>query len=252
MQTYYTHFYGNIFTQATFGAQLYDFMTGKIFFFLTPLLGVYAWRKGCKKTVFFAVTAVVAFLLYILMNGSLPQPRYFFACYFYLITYVFLTLSRLDARSAWAGPALILVLCDSRLDLTVRNAMTAVKEHATLSEAEIVRRHIPHVQVFDHVRPASAASPAYIIADGFSSSYYLPPGVRLHWAEQTHQAAFFAHCTADDVRTELPRYTYALLTRPGDSPCYDAITRRGRLLIQADGLSLYDLTALSLENKNLP
>ena len=248
MLEHYSHYYGNPINLETFMIQFQDFLTGKYLFLIHPILMWINYKSGRKYLNFFAWLSITIFVLYIVLNGSLPHPRYFFSCYFLLILFIFLSLKAMSEdpnsgrilRSKISLVLLfIIILSDAKLDLVSLNIKNAVSGHYSLTEKEMIRREIPMTALWEKIEPNDTENVEYIISDWYSSSYYLPRGVRLHSAIQSFGAEFLPNCNTQDDLSRLKSYRYSLLYFEKSNLCYKFVKDRGKLIAELRGIKLY-------------
>ena len=174
MLDHYSYYYGNSMSLETFGIQIRDFLTGKLLFIIHPILMWLNYKSGRSSLNFFAWLSITAFGLYIVFNGSLPHPRYFFPSYFLLVLFIFLSLKARSedpktSRFFTAKTTLILlvliILSDTKLDLLGRNIRDAVTGHYSLTEQEMVRREIPLTALWDKIEANDKEVVDYVISD---------------------------------------------------------------------------------------
>ena len=260
MLDHYSYYYGNSMSLETFGIQIRDFLTGKLLFIIHPILMWLNYKSGRSSLNFFAWLSITAFGLYIVFNGSLPHPRYFFPSYFLLVLFIFLSLKARSedpktSRFFTAKTTLILlvliILSDTKLDLLGRNIRDAVTGHYSLTEQEMVRREIPLTALWDKIEANDTEVVDYVISDSHSSSYYLPRGVRLHTAKQSHGAEFLLDCHSQEDLSRLKFYRYSLLSSENSNLCYQFIRDHGTLLTELKGIKLYKNPSRSLLHYSL-
>ena len=260
MLDHYSYYYGNSMSLETFGIQIRDFLTGKLLFIIHPILMWLNYKSGRSSLNFFAWLSITAFGLYIVFNGSLPHPRYFFPSYFLLVLFIFLSLKARSedpktSRFFTAKTTLILlvliILSDTKLDLLGRNIRDAVTGHYSLTEQEMVRREIPLTALWDKIEANDSEVVDYVISDSHSSSYYLPRGVRLHTAKQSHGAEFLLDCHSQEDLSRLKFYRYSLLSSENSNLCYQFIRDHGTLLTELKGIKLYKNPSRSLLHYSL-
>ena len=134
---------------------------------------------------------------------------------------------------------IFLVLSDSKLDLALANARNAVMGHYSLTEKEMLRKEIPMTVLWEKIEMNDSKVVDYIISDWYSSSYYLPKGVRLHTAKQSFGAEFLLKCDHVEELTLLKKYKYSLLYFENNNLCYKFIRKYGILLTELNGLKLF-------------
>ena len=260
MLDHYSYYYGNSMSLETFGIQIRDFLTGKLLFIIHPILMWLNYKSGRSSLNFFAWLSITAFGLYIVFNGSLPHPRYFFPSYFLLVLFIFLSLKARSedpktSRFFTAKTTLILlvliILSDTKLDLLGRNIRDAVTGHYSLTEQEMVRREIPLTALWEKIEANDTEVVDYVISDSHSSSYYLPRGVRLHTAKQSHGAEFLLDCHSQEDLSRLKFYRYSLLSSENSNLCYQFIRDHGTLLTELKGIKLYKNPSRSLLHYSL-
>mgnify|MGYP003985014551 FL=1 len=260
MLDHYSYYYGNSMSLETFGIQIRDFLTGKLLFIIHPILMWLNYKSGRSSLNFFAWLSITAFGLYIVFNGSLPHPRYFFPSYFLLVLFIFLSLKARSedpktSRFFTAKTTLILlvliILSDTKLDLLGRNIRDAVTGHYSLTEQEMVRREIPLTALWEKIEANDSEVVDYVISDSHSSSYYLPRGVRLHTAKQSHGAEFLLDCHSQEDLSRLKFYRYSLLSSENSNLCYQFIRDHGTLLTELKGIKLYKNPSRSLLHYSL-
>mgnify|MGYP000023535215 FL=1 len=248
MLDHYSFFYGNPMTLDTFGIQIRDFLTGKFLFIIHPILMWLNYKSGRSSLNFFAWLSLAAFGLYLVFNGSLPHPRYFFSSYFLLVLFIFLSLKAMSEDPKTSSffttktglvLLILIVMSDAKLDLVGRNIRDAVTGHYSLTEQEMVRREIPLTALWDKIEANDSEVVDYVISDSYSSSYYLPRGVRLHTAKQSYGAEFLLDCHIQDDLSRLKFYRYSLLSSENSNLCYQFIRDHGTLLTELKGLKLY-------------
>jgi len=248
MLEHYSHFYGNPMNLETFGIQIKDFLTGKLLFIIHPIIMWVNYKSGRKSLNFFSWLSLSTFGLYIVFNGSLPHPRYYFSSYFFLVLFIFLSLKALseDPKTRhffnYKISLVILIffiMSDSKLDLVFANIRDAITGHYTLNEKEMVRREIPMTALWEKIEVNTDETAEYVISDWYSSSYYLPKGVRLHTAKQSHGAEFLLECNNNEDLSRLDSYRYSLLYFESTNLCYQFIKDQGELLTEINGVKLY-------------
>lgn len=249
MLAHYQDFYGNSLELKLLGHHLKDFFLGKVVFLLFPLLIIANIKYKIKHLNNFAYSALFIFALYLVYNGSLVHARYFFACFFLLIFFIFKSIQQLEQINI---PALTkypktiifilfaLIFADSKIDKSFSRIKYAVKMHSTLSEKEIIRKEIPLTRFWDSVSRQNDQI-TYIITDNFSNSYYLPHGIRLHTAVLSFGSEFLLDCQTSDGITKLKKYSYAILNQDMDNLCYRQIKERGVILDKMEGYTLYKI-----------
>ena len=109
----------------------------------------------------------------------------------------------------------------------------------------MVRREIPLTALWDKIEANDAEVVDYVISDSYSSSYYLPRGVRLHTAKQSYGAEFLLDCHTQDDLSRLKSYRYSLLSSENSNICYQFIKDHGTLLTELNGIKLYQNPALA-------
>ncbi len=248
MLDHYSYYYGNSMTLETFGFQIRDFLTGKLLFVIHPILMWLNYKSGRSSLNIFAWLSITAFGLYIVFNGSLLHPRYFFPSYFLLVLFIFLSLkarsedpetSRFFTAKTSLVLLILIILSDTKLDLVGHNIRDAVTGHYSLTEQEMVRREIPLTALWDKIEANDTEVVDYVISDSHSSSYYLPRGVRLHTAKQSHGAEFLLDCHTQEDLSRLKSYRYSLLSSENSNLCYQFIRDHGTLLTELKGIKLY-------------
>ena len=260
MLDHYSYYYGNSMSLETFGIQIRDFLTGKLLFIIHPILMWLNYKSGRSSLNFFAWLSITAFGLYIVFNGSLLHPRYFFPSYFLLVLFIFLSLKARseDPKTSSFFTAktslvllILIILSDTKLDLLGRNIRDAVTGHYSLTEQEMVRREIPLTALWEKIEANDTEVVDYVISDSHSSSYYLPRGVRLHTAKQSHGAEFLLDCHSQEDLSRLKFYRYSLLSSENSNLCYQFIRDHGTLLTELKGIKLYKNPSRSLLHYSL-
>jgi len=102
-----------------------------------------------------------------------------------------------------------------------------------------VRREIPLTALWDKIEANDSEVVDYVISDSYSSSYYLPRGVLLHTAKQSHGAEFLLDCHSQEDLSRLKSYRYSLLSSENSNLCYQFIRDHGTLLTELKGIKLY-------------
>jgi hypothetical protein len=134
---------------------------------------------------------------------------------------------------------ILIIMSDAKLDLVGRNIRDAVTGHYSLTEQEMVRREIPLTALWDKIEANDSEVVDYVISDSYSSSYYLPRGVLLHTAKQSHGAEFLLDCHSQEDLSRLKSYRYSLLSSENSNLCYQFIRDHGTLLTELKGIKLY-------------
>ena len=249
MIEYYSHFFGNTVNFDTLFTQIKDFMTGKFIFIIHPILIWINFKSGRSSLNFFAWLSMVVFTIFLFFNGSLPNPRFYFASYFLLVLFIFLSLKAMfsdsNSHSFFKNKVIIvsltvIILSDSKLDLVARNIKDAMVGYYSLTEEEMVRNEIPLTALWDKIEVNNKEIIDYIISDSHSNSYYLPKGVRLHTAKQSHGAEFLLDCRTKKDLYLLRAYRYSLLSNENRNLCYQFIMNHGILLMELEGLKLFE------------
>ena len=133
----------------------------------------------------------------------------------------------------------IIILSDAKLDLVSLNIKNAVSGHYSLTEKEMIRREIPMTALWEKIEPNDTENVEYIISDWYSSSYYLPRGVRLHSAIQSFGAEFLPNCNTQEDLSRLKSYRYSLLYFEKSNLCYKFVKDHGKLIAELRGIKLY-------------
>jgi len=206
---------------------------GKVLFLSAPILFILNLKFKKSGNSFFALVLLYMFF-YAGLNGGWIFDRYYFVCYFWLSFFIIKSLAGYELK-AWAVPLLIaLILADGRVDYGITKTIKTFKLYAKAKdEREIVRKISKFTEFWDHVKPNS-----YIISDRASEIFYAPSGVRMHNYTESREAEFLYHCSEDDVH-ELSPYTYAIIERSLENPCYDLIRKKGKLLHKVFNYKLY-------------
>ena len=250
MLYHYSLNYGNHVTITILLAQLNDLFLGKVVFLITPIV-IYANYKKNNQNILYLYTAISIFLLYIVFNGSLVQPRYFFASYFILTYYIFLSAHNVfELFSSIKHTKLItififlIVISDSKLDLSINNIVNLSKNITIYSEKELINHYIPFTNLWNKIETTDQHE--YVISDLLSMSYYLPKNVRLHTARQSIGADFLLSCNKVDDLQKLEKYKYVLLRENRNNKCYNLIKEHYEILENVDEHILYKRTNISI------
>ena len=211
---------------------------GKALFLLAPILFVLNFKNKKEGNSFFALVLLYMFF-YGGLNGGWIFERYYFVCYFWLAFFIIRSLSLYNLK-AWGIPLLILViLIDGKVDKGVSRTIKRFKLYAKAKDSrEIIRKVSKFTEFWDHVKPNTL-----ILSDRASEIFYAPPGVRMHNFTESREAEFIFKCKTEDLKNLRP-YSYALLERGENNPCYQAIRGKGKLLHQVYNYKLYDITGL--------
>ncbi len=248
MLAHYQDFYGNPLELKALGHHLKDFFMGKIIFLIFPILLFVNTRLKIRKLNGLAYSSLFIFIMYLIYNGSLVHARYFFACFFLLVYFIFQSLYQLDQRDftplkkyykVMVFVIFALVFADSKIDKSLSRIKKAFIVHSSLSEKEIIRQEIPLTNFWDKVK--SQGEMTYIITDNFSNSYYLPQGIRLHTAILSFGSEFLMDCQTENGLQKLRKYSYAILNQKLSNLCYNQILERGQVLDQMEGYTLYEI-----------
>jgi len=239
MLQHYGHYYGNPMSLEIFFKQVIDLITGKSIIILTPLIFFY-FRKTSNQTLFYLFIGLSVFLIYIIYNGSLLHPRYYFTSYFLIITSIFLFLNQRNINSKKFIISIFLItIIDSKLDLSINGIYKIINSYYTQTEEEILNQYIPITKVWNEID--SSSNTEYIISDYISNSYYLPKNIRLHTAKQSLGADFLITCKNSQEIEKFKKYKYALITNKNTNYCYEHIINKGKLIINQDDHRLYRL-----------
>lgn len=244
---HYFHFFGLPLGPEVLKRLLADFFLGKVIFLLAiPLLLINFWKKNYRINLYYLVGLSV-FALYLLLNGGYQAARFFFSGYFLTVFFIFITLKTLDSekkyfekkRSLILVGVLALILIDGKIDKSLKRGFYAVRDFSTLSEKEILKRHIPHVAIWEQLeKPLKSA---LILTDYHSESFYLPSGYRLHQPDHTMGPNFFYYCKEPGDIERIYQYRYVLLGFWRDNPCYHHVTEKTKLIFSWNQFKLYQL-----------
>jgi hypothetical protein len=237
MIDYNLGFFGNGVTLNTFKGLLTDLFLGKIILLFSIPVFFYNLKRKNFSPNFYFLTAITIFSIYLITNGGYQAARFFFSCHFLLIYFLFVSLKHLELNPLWMTLILLLILADAKVDKSVKRAWFAIRDYATLSDSQIVLKHIPHTHFWQFLPKAN--EPKLILTDYVSESYYLPPQYTLHIPDHSPQADFLYHCEGNNIN-ELNRYQFALLMKNLANPCYEKI-RKGKLLTSKNGFELFEL-----------
>jgi hypothetical protein len=235
MIQYNQGFFGNGVTLATLKGLLSDLFLGKIILIFSVPVFFYNLKKKNISANYYFLIALVIFLTYVLTNGGYQAARFFFTCHFLLIYFLFLSFKSIELKPSWMIAILILILADAKVDKTMKRAWYAIRDYSSLSEKEIVLKHIPHTHFWEKL-PISQL-PQFIVSDYVSETYYLPSNYILHIPDHSPQADFLYHCEGERFN-ELKRYQFALISKNLINACYQKI-RQGTLLLKKEGFELY-------------
>ena len=239
MLQHYGHYYGNSMSVEIFFKQVTDLITGKSIIILTPLIFFY-FRKTSNQILFYLFIGLSVFLIYIIYNGSLLHPRYYFTSYFLIITSIFLFLNQQNISSKKLIISIFLfTIIDSKLDLSINGIYKIINSYYNLTEEEILNQYIPITKIWNKID--ASRNTEYIISDYISNSYYLPKNIRLHTAKQSLGADFLITCRDSQEIEKFKKYKYVLITNKNTNYCYEYITKRGKLIINQDDHKLYKL-----------
>ena len=239
MLQHYGHFYGNPMNLEIFFKQIIDLITGKSIIILIPLLFFY-FKKTSNQILTYFFIGLSVFLIYIIYNGSLLHPRYYFTSYFLIITAIFLFLSQQNINSKKLIISIfLLTIIDSKLDLSINGFYKIINSYYNLTEDKILEQYIPITKIWNKID--SSSDTEYVISDYISNSYYLPKNIRLHTAKQSLGADFLITCKDFRDIEKLKKYKYALVTNKNKNYCYEYITNRGKLIVNQDDHKLYKL-----------
>ncbi len=233
MVDYYARLNGDRVTAAIFLTNLFDLFTGKYVFLIAPITFVYNLRQGRTAPNFFFLLSLGVFLLYLVGSGTVSHPRYFFACYFFLVVFLFMSLAQYEfaprTGKILASGVLVLALLDAKLDLTIRNIGDAIRIQTQLTEEQAIKEFIPWGYVWDHVQDVPAP---LIISDKFHYNYYSPRGTRMHVISQSPQAYFLKTCSTEADVARLRDYDFAFIHGDRTDPCFQYIIRNGEYRTQ--------------------
>ena len=239
MLQHYGHYYGNPMSLEIFFKQIIDLITGKSTIILIPLIFFY-FRKTSNQILFYLFIGLSVFLIYIIYNGSLLHPRYYFTSYFLIITSIFLFLSQQNISSKKLIISIfLLTIIDSKLDLSINGIYKIINSYSKLTEDEILNQYIPITKIWNEID--SSNNTEYIISDYISNSYYLPKNIRLHTAKQSLGADFLITCKNSQEIEKFKKYKYALITNKNTNYCYEYIINRGELIMNQGDHKLYKL-----------
>jgi hypothetical protein len=254
MVHHFSTYYGNSMGLSLLGGHLSDLFMGKVIFLAAPFLFFlnYKIKKPELNESFLICMGI--FGLYLLTNGSLRHPRYFFACYFLLTYFLFVSLrahvecmTNIKSKKKVILLIFLLIVVDSKIDKTFKRNQQVWNNLRTKTDKEIVLENIPFAQFSLYMGGLSDSLETkkrplfYVISDSLSDSYYLPDGGRLHTSLQTPQAAFLESCTTKENLALLKMYRYAILLHDKDNLCYQQIKNDGRFLVAIRGHSLYQI-----------
>lgn len=233
MIDYYNRHFGEGFDFQNVPLQVLDFLTGKSIIFIAFIL-VFFKDSEYKKYFFISISI---FTLYVIFNGNLRFPRFYFSAYFILIIFIFLNLRKIKSNKMLIF-VFILVIADSKIDLSLKSAYFAIKDYYYLSEKEIIEKYIPLTRIWSHLETEDSVT--YIISDDLSNSYYLPDKIRLHSAHQNLGADFLLNCDSKDYH-KYEKYKYALIDKNNINKniCYQSILEKSMLLYAFDRYNLY-------------
>jgi hypothetical protein len=255
MIKHFTNYYGNSFNFSLLYGHLQDLFLGKYIFLLSPFLFFYnLFKKNHSLNLSFLVVLTI-FTLYLVTNGSLRHPRYFFSCYFLLIFFLFDSFSYyaqqhhiLFSKKKIFYFILLLILIDSKIDKSLKRSKMIITDMIQLNTQLIILKYIPfsHFSLhFPNWYPEKSATHhgnfEYILSDSLSDSYYLPDHIRLHTSLQTPQAAFLEKCHHPEEVHMLKRYRYAILLHDKNNLCYQKIKSSGKLLTEIRNHKLFQM-----------
>ena len=187
------------------------------------------------------------FVLYLVLNGGYQAARFFFSGYFLTVFFIFASLRNLDGekkyfekkRSLILGILLALILSDGKIDKSIKRSFYAVRDFATMSETDILKRHIPHVIIWEQLEKPT--KPSLVLTDYHSESFYLPSGYRLHQPDHTRSPSFFYYCQEPGDIERIYTYRYVLLGFWRDNPCYHHVIEKTKLIFSWNQFKLYQL-----------
>ena len=239
MLDHYNTFYGNTMTGEIFIEQLIDFFSGKSVILLTPIF-LFFFRKTNRTILELYFVGISIFFLYLIYNGSLLHPRYYFSSYFLVITSIFLLLKNINFESKKLILLVFVIsIIDSKIDLSIKNSYTITTDYITLNEEEILNKYIPITNIWKFIKPEEEVT--YIISDHISNSYYLPKNIRLHTAKQSLGADFILKCKDKEALSKFSKYKYALILNDYQNDCYNFIIENGDPITKSGKLRLYKI-----------
>lgn len=248
---HYFHFFGLPINLPVLKSLLADFFLGKIIFILAiPILLMNLWKKYYRINLYYLVGLSI-FLLYLVLNGGYQAARFFFSGYFLTVFFIFASLKNFDEekkyfeknRALIIATILALILIDSKIDKTVKRSFYAVRDFAILSEGEILKKHVPHVVIWEQLEKSLAKplKPSLVLTDYHSESFYLPSGYRLHQPDHTRAPNFFYYCQEASDIERIYTYRYVLLGFWRDNPCYHHVIQKTKLIFSWNQFKLYQL-----------
>lgn len=237
MLDHYGRYYGKAINAEVLINQITDLVAGKSVLILFPLIFIF--NKSNTRAINYFLIGITTYLIYLTYNGNLLHPRYYFSSYFLIIISIFLILKTLKLKSTHLVFLLLLVLIDTKIDLSIRNLYQSAIDHIKMDEKEIISKYIPLTNLWNPLQQPKNTE--YIISDYISNSYYLPKNIRLHSAKQNLGADFLFSCNDENSLKKLEKYTYALISKPYQNKCYEQILRNGKLISSQDTHRLFQI-----------
>lgn len=244
MIEHYTYAFGSWLTQEGMTKLLADYFLGKIIFLVGIPLFIVNLRSKLHRLNLYYLVAMTVFILFLVFNGGHQPARFFFSSYFLMTFFIFLSLRELDIRKNWFIAAIfLLIICDSKLEMSAKYGFYAVRDFLTLSETEIIKKHVPETEVWQHLEKTD--KPQLILTDFESPSFYLPQGYYLHHLYFHLEGDFILTCKdpPNDIK-KLSNYRYVLLGIYGllhQNDCYKYVRENTKLVFSLGHLKLYQL-----------
>jgi len=240
--SYYTGFMSKPLTLETFKLQLNVFFMGKAIFLIAPvLLALNIKNKKGNSSAY--IIALITFGLYLITNGGVISPRFFFSAYFLTTYFIFESLKKTPPKTPLIIGLLLFTLVDSKIDKSVRRVIKHLPKYATQTPKEILRNESWMTKAWDYIQ-AEPAGKTLVISDEFAQSFYAPKGVRVIKYMGHPDAEFIANCHDKDSLAKLYAYHYAILGRNYNNLCHGVISRKAKLIGKVEHYKIYDLREL--------
>lgn len=204
--------------------------TGKLFFLILPILVF----KNKFRLKYFLI--ICPFIILMIINGGVAEPRFLFPLYFCFIYIIFTD----QIPSKFLPFLLVVILADSKVDKSITRIINMFSDYSNLTSTEIVRKHIPTTKIWDNIMIKNDRE-VFILTNTFSQSYYAPKNVRIVQTQHSPEAVFLNICNEKFFK-EIAKFDYAILDtqNDGQSTCYQSITS-SKILFNSGNFNLYEI-----------
>jgi len=219
-------------TSKTLGMNFQLFFLAKFFLIGLIPLAILQWKKE-KEISPTLLISLSYFLLYLVFNGGISEPRFLFPCFFLNIYYFFEQISKINIKSKKILFLLpLLVLADSKLDKSIMR----MKRLSWYAEDRPVYNHLEKTRIWKYIKNPTGKR-SYILSDHFPQLYYADKGLILEHIYTTPRAVFFNDCLNPN---DINFFSYFIFLRKyPNNPCYQKIIESSLFLGHVQGFDLY-------------